>query len=170
MGAGIRDGRCAIGDAPALLHRREVLDEEERQRALRAQERRLPAVDRTARRLAAAFHRVAHIDAAGAHCRHVRRQVVALQDDVADAPARLDVLGQVGAPALRRLLLRRVVDREELEIVLPVERERIVRALARVRAAGVDVEAHLAVLLHAPLEIGDADHDVIDASKHKDEG
>ena len=69
-------------------------------------------------------------------------------------------------PALGRPLLGRVADRQQLEVVLVVERDRVVGALAGMDAARLDVEAQRAVLLGAPLEVGDADHEVIDAGEH----
>ena len=63
-------------------------------------------------------------------------------------------------------LLGRVADRQQLEVVLVVERDRVVGALAGMDAARLDVEAHAAVRLHAPLEAGDADHDVVNECEH----
>jgi hypothetical protein len=153
-----------------LRHRRQVLDEEQRQRVLRPERRGFPAELRCALR-AAAVHGFAHVHAAPAHRGDVRREVVALHDEVADPAAGLDEARQVAAPATRaavgRPLFRRVADRQQLDVILVVERDRVVRALARVRAALLDVEPDPAVLIHAPLEIRNANHDVIYAGEHE---
>jgi hypothetical protein len=122
---------------------------------------------------APAVRDVVHVHAARAHRGDVRRQVVALQDDVADASARLDETGQVCAPAPRALgggaLLRRVADRQQLEVLLFVERDRVVGAPAGMDAARLDVEAQAAVLLDTPLEAGNTNHQVVDSGEHKAE-
>ena len=47
-----------------------------------------------------------------------------------------------------------------------MERDRVVGALARMHAAGRHVEPDARVGVDALLEIGDADHDVVDAGQH----
>ena len=63
--------------------RRQMLDEEDRQRVARAEPRRPPAQLLPGRRAPAALVRIAHVDAARAHRGHVGGEIVALQRDVA---------------------------------------------------------------------------------------
>ena len=60
-----------------------------------------------------------------------------------------------------------VADAHQLKVVFAVKRDRVVRALAGVGAAGMDVEPEARVGLHAPLETRNADHDVIDTGQHR---
>jgi len=150
----------------ALRERSEVLDEEQRQRVLRPEHRGFPLELFSVRRAPAAVHRVAHVDTTAAHCGDVRRQVVALQDDVADAAARRDESREAAAPAAPRRVFGRIADRQQLEVVLLVERDRVVSALAGMHAARLDVEAHAPIGLHALGEVGDADHQVVNTCKH----
>src|SRR5206468_11015694 len=131
--------RCRAGRVlAALRHWREVLDEKERQRVLRAEHRGLPAEFRVAL-LAPAVDEVAYVHAARSHRGDVCRQVVALHDDVADATARRYERGPVAAePPRRRLgcpVLFWIADRQQLEVVLVVECDRVVSALAGMHAA-----------------------------------
>ena len=60
-----------------------------------------------------------------------------------------------------------VVHTQQFEVVLLVKRHGIVGALAWMHATRRDVEPKAGVGVDALLEIGDADHNVIDARKHR---
>ena len=86
--------------AAPLLERREVLDEEDRQRVARRPARGSPAELLPARRPAPTVDGVAHVDAARAHRRDVGRQVVALHGDIAKAAARREEVQQAAPRGL----------------------------------------------------------------------
>jgi hypothetical protein len=152
----------------ALFHRGQVLDEDERQGVGRAEHCELPLELLPGRGAPAAIGRIADVDASFAHRGHFCRQVIALDDDVTDAAARRDEFRQRVGPTTgaARLVLGRIVDRQQLQVIVPVERDRVVCAFSGMRAAGIDVEAQLVVLLDAAREVGDADHHVVDTGKH----
>src|SRR5205085_11343083 len=101
------------------------------------------------RRLAAPVDGVTHVHAATAHRRAVSSEIVALDDHVPYAAAGCDELREARSPAsgraCRGLVLRAVANRQELDVILAIERDRVVRAFAGVHAAGMHVEAELAV-------------------------
>src|SRR5258708_4471259 len=129
---------------------------------------RPPSSPRVSRgRAAAALGGVADLDPAPAHRRHVGRQVVALHDDVAEAAAAGQELGEasVGASGDDGVP---VAQAQQLEIVLLVEGDGVVGRPAGVGAAGIDVEADPRIRGDARVQVRDADHDVVDAGQHAD--
>ena len=155
----------------ALLERRQVLEEEDRQRIHRVREpRRAPPELAPGGRPAPALDGVAHLDAAAPHREHVGGQIVALNDDVAEAAAPREEIEEPSVEAARRgrgpRLLRPVVHAQKLEIVLPVEGDRIVRPLARMHAAGRHREADAPEGGDPLVQVRHADHHVVDARQH----
>ena len=151
--------------ATPLGQRREVLNEEDRQRSRRAQARRLPAQLVAIGRAPAAVDRIADVDAAPAHRGHVCREIVALQRDVAKAGAAREKVQQRGT----RETLLAFAHREQLEIVVLEERDRVLGAAVRVHAAGAHAEADARVGVDRLRQIRHADHDVVDARQHDDD-
>ena len=159
-------GCVPAGAASAALgQRREVLDEEHRQRVARTQGRGLPAQGLAGWRLASAVARIADVDATLAHLRHIGHKVVALHRDIAEAPALRQKLQEAPTWMAGEVLVP-IAHAHQFEVVLLMERNRVVRALAWMHAARRDVEPDARVGVDALLEIGDADHDVVDARKH----
>src|SRR6185436_7262260 len=115
----------------------------------------------------AAFGDVADIHAASAHRRNVAAEVVALHDEIAKAAAALGELDQA-APGVSARVLVAVADRDQLEVVLIVEGDGIVRALPGMVAAGLHAESQPHVRIDAPVQLRDRDHCVVDAGKSHD--
>jgi hypothetical protein len=63
-------------------------------------------------------------------------------------------------------MLRLVAHREQFDVIVVVECDRVVRAFAGMRAAGADVEAELLELCNARIEIGHANRYMVDACEH----
>src|SRR6185369_8345512 len=150
---------------PPLGQRRDVLNEEQRQGAALPEGRGLPAQLLSRGGAPRAVDRPAQIHAARAHRRRVGREIVALDHHVAQPAAPLEKLEQPAMHIVCAVLLP-VAHGEQLEIVILAEGDGVVRALAWMLAARVDVEAEAPVGLHAPAELRDADHDVVDARKN----
>jgi len=66
----------------------------------------------------------------------------------------------------RRLVLGRIANRQQLDVVVLEECDGIMGTLAGVHTPRMDIEAHLAVLGYALLEIWHADPHVVDTGKH----
>src|SRR5207237_385260 len=101
--------------------------------------------------------------ASTAHRRHVGGQVVALHDDVAQPAATGQELDEPGAG----VLVLSAPHAPQLEVVVLEEADGVVSALAVMHAARVDAEAQARVDVDALLQLGHADHDVIDAGQHE---
>src|SRR6185436_7061544 len=112
----------------------------------------------------AAFGYVADIHAASAHRRNVAGEVVALHDEIAKAAAALGELGEA-APGVSARVLVAVADRDQLEVVLVVEGDGVVRALPGMLAAGLHAESEPRVRVDAPVELRDRDHHVVDTGE-----
>ena len=143
-----------------------VLDEENRQRVARTQSCGLPAQRLPDGRLACAFARIADVDATLAHLRHVGHEVVALHGDVAESPALRQKREEAPIRMVGEVLVS-VAHAQQFEVVLLVKRDGVVRALAWMHATRRDVKPEACVGIDALLEIGNADHDVVDARKHR---
>lgn len=117
---------------------------------------------------ASALGGVADLDAAPSHRSHVRRQVIALHADVAESPApgqELDEAGLRTAGAGRRVLAA-ITHAQQLQIVFLMKGDGVVGAPAGMGPAGIDLESDARVGIDTPLQVGYADHDVVDAGKH----
>ncbi len=152
--------------APALLEGRQVLDEEDGQRRARPGKGGAPAQLLAGRGAAATVADLAHVDPATSHRRDVCLQVVALQRDHPEAPAPVEIAGQ----ALVRAAGRHrgaVAQAQHLDVLLAGERDRVVGGPPGMGAARVDVEPDAPVGLDPALQVGDADHHVVDAGQHR---
>ena len=109
--------------------------------------------------------RLADVDTTPSHLRHVSHEVIALHGDVAESPAPRQELEKAPTWMAGEVLVP-VAHAQQFEVVLLVKRDGVVRAFTRMHAAGRDVESEARVGVDTPLEIGDADHDVVDARKH----
>src|SRR4029450_1618593 len=156
--------------AAPLVARGQVLDEEDGKRVLLAEPRRLPAKLLPRRGPATALGGVGDVDTAPAHGRHVGCQVVALHGDVAEAAAPGEVFGQAGVRASglhgRPVVALAITQAQELQVVVLVKGNRVVGGPAGVRSAGKDAEADACVGRDALVQVGDADHDVVDTGEH----
>jgi hypothetical protein len=159
--------RASLSRLAALRERREVLDEEQRQRVARPQGRGLPAQGLAGGRLAGASAGIADIDATLAHLRHVGHEVVALHSYKAQSPAPRQKFEEAPTWMAGKVLVS-VAHAQQFEVVLLVKRNGIVRALAWMHAAGSDAEPKARVGVNALLQIRDAEHDVVDACQHSD--
>ena len=75
-----------------------------------------------------------------------------------------NICRSIGCSPTRRLVkTRNGHNWSPCEVVLLVKCDGVVRALARMHAAGRDGEPEARVGVNALLEIGDADHDVVNA-------
>ena len=148
-----------------LRERRQVLDEEDRQGVARAEERGAPAQLLALERAAPAVADLAHVHAAAPHRGHVGGQVVALQRHDPEAAALVQVLGEARVRAAGHDRAP-IADAQDLEIVLVVERDRVVGGPAGMRAAGVDGEPETRVGLDPLGQVRHADHHVVDAGQH----
>ncbi len=142
-----------------------MLDEEDGQRIPGAEARGLPAKLLAARRPARAGGRIAHVDPAPSHRRHIGRQVVALHGNVAKPAASGQKFREprVGATRSDRGVAAKA---QELEIVVLLKGDRVMGRAAGVGAARIDVEPDARVGVDPSLEVRDADHDVVDAGQH----
>jgi hypothetical protein len=149
-----------------LGERRQVLDKEDRQRIASAEACGQPAKLLPGRGAPRSRGRIAHVDAAASHRRHVRREVVALHPDVAEPTAARQVFGEprVGASGSDRSA--RVAQAQQLEVVVLLEGDRVVGCSPGMGAARVDVESDARVGVDAAREVRDADHDVVDTGQH----
>src|SRR5439155_765223 len=111
--------------------------------------------------------RITDVDATLAHLRHVGHEVVALHGDIAQSPAARQKLQEAPTRMAGEVLVL-IAYAQQFEIVLLVKRNGVVRTLAWMHTAGRDSEPEAPVGVNALLQIGDADHDVVDARQHSD--
>jgi hypothetical protein len=138
-----------------------VLDEEDRQRIAGAKPGHPPSQLLSGRGAPPPVRRVSDVDAAPAHGGHVGGQIVALNGQVPEATAPPNELDEGGAG----LALLTGANAEDLQVIVLEERDRVLRAGARMDATIVNVEANPAVRLHAGVQVRHADHGVIDAGQ-----
>src|SRR6185503_7368073 len=107
---------------------------------------------------------LAYIHAACAHRGYVGIEIVALHDEKAQAAAPRGELDEA-APGVSARVLIAVADRDQLEVVLFVEGDGVVRALPGMLAAGLHAESEPRVRVDAPVELRDRDHHVVDTGE-----
>ena len=132
----------------------------------RAERGRLPVEGDAGRSAPPAFDRRADLDAARAHGGDVGVQIVALNGDEPQAAAALEK-GEERAARTRAEILVAISHGHELQIVVVVQRERVVGAAARMIAARVDIEAEAAIRVDAGRQLRHADHQMIDPREHR---
>src|SRR2546422_983071 len=157
---------CWCGTAPGTgraLAARERRPRDRPRRVARAELDDFPAQLLPGGSTASALDRVAHVDAAVAHRRHVGGQVIALHDDVAEPAAAGQELDEAGA----REMPFPGPHGQQLEIVVLKKRDGVVSALAVMNTPGVDAEPQARVGVDPLLQIGDTDHDVVDPGQHE---
>ena len=143
-----------------------MLDEKDGQRIPGAETRGLPAKLLTTRRSPRAGGRITHVDIPPPHRRDVGRQIIALHGDVAEPAAAGQELREPRVGASRGDRGVAVAKAQELEIVVLLERDRVVGRSPGVGAARIDVEPDARVGVDPAPEVRDADHDVVDAGQH----